>query len=199
MRRSGMTKSRAEEVLEIVGIYDLDGLKSQYRIMAKKYHPDVSESTPDRMYEVVESYEYLKTFFDSTRTLTSSYNPNPRQSPSWTPPSYIATGFDPSQFFSNHGLDAFMRYVASILHNEVPRYNQDAYCPWWTQSVYDPFSHPYEEESASEVKSEWPKEVRVGDTIIEVNSSEEYEELQRAFDHCKDLQRDAQRKSSDDV
>ncbi|HNZ27731.1 MAG TPA: DnaJ domain-containing protein [Spirochaetota bacterium] len=47
------------QTLEIPESYDLEIIKKQFRILAKKYHPDLGESTHKKFNDVNRAYRYL--------------------------------------------------------------------------------------------------------------------------------------------
>ena len=57
---------KALEVLELPPFITKEELKNRYRVLAKKYHPDVSKDTK-RMSEVNEAYELLMYYIENFR------------------------------------------------------------------------------------------------------------------------------------
>ena len=57
---------RALEVLNLPPLVSLNEIKSRYRVLSKKYHPDINKEN-SRMVEINEAYALLKAYAQNFR------------------------------------------------------------------------------------------------------------------------------------
>lgn len=66
LRQKKSTNSKKTICLNILGLNNkitLDELKSRYRFLVKKYHPDVNNGNDIKFKEISQAYNYLKTLY----------------------------------------------------------------------------------------------------------------------------------------
>lgn len=57
-----MNKSEAYSLLELKPSSTLDEVKKQYKVLAKKWHPDINKdpSSSEKLKKINEAYDYIK-------------------------------------------------------------------------------------------------------------------------------------------